>query len=191
MPNLEDLTRREYLILEKVYRIVGSMNEKAQQMIECEVFEAYRVLYMEYITLARQGDLEALKRAFFIQWYSANEPSCFSGIPNISMWEDEIGLYHKTEKTIFDLVAKWLDTDEELKWMVAWYYQISENYFAFWGEKPQIIEKIRKYIQEYSPLISKREFLEMPIEKRGQMGEYFYSILQSHMRHEIFNNSKL
>jgi hypothetical protein len=179
MLNIQELTARENELLSQVHGRVGSMNEKTQQLIESGIFDSYGELHNEYAVLAKTGNLEALKRAFFIQWYAVTEPSCFTGIPSRNPWGDGKGLDKSTEKTVFDLVAQMIDSDEELKWMTAWYSQITDYYLeAFWG-KSAIIEDLRSYIHEIGSSMSKPGFIIEPLEERGQMGEYFVSIFKA------------
>jgi hypothetical protein len=134
MSNIQELTEKENKLLAQVNGIVGSMNEKTRQLSEMGVFSSYRELHNEYAALAKAGNVEALKRAFFIQWYAVSEPSCFTGIPGTDPWGDGTRLDKNTEEVVFDLVAQHLSSDDELRWMAAWYYQISDYYFeAFWG----------------------------------------------------------
>jgi hypothetical protein len=136
-------------------------------------------LHNDYASLARTGDLEALKRAFFIQWYAVTEPACFTGIPSRTLWGDGKGLDKATEKAVFDLVAQFIDSDDELKWMTAWYYLITDYYLeAFWGNSA-IIKNLRSYNQETDSLVNNAKLIDEPLEKRGQMGDYFLSILKS------------
>ena len=44
------------------------------------VFREYRDVHRRYTALALGGDLEALKRPLFLQWYALFEPACFTGL---------------------------------------------------------------------------------------------------------------
>lgn len=179
MLNIHELTKRENRLLSQVYGTIGSMNEKTQQLIESGIFDSYRELHNDYVALAKTGNLEALKRAFFIQWYAVTEPSCFTGIPSKNSWGDGKGLDKATETAVFDLLAHSIDSDDELKWMAAWYYQITDYYFeSFWG-KSAILERLQTYIHEIGSTESKLKLNHEPLDQRGQMGKYFVSISRS------------
>ena len=179
MLNIQELTERENKLLSQIHGTVGSMNEKTQQLIENGVFDLYRELHNDYASLAKTGNLEALKRAFFIQWYSIAEPSCFTGIPSIEPWGDGKGLDKETEKAVFDLVAQSINSDDELKWMTAWFYQIADYYFESFWNNSTIIKDLQNHIQEIGSLVDNAKLSDEPLEKRGQMGSYFMSVLNS------------
>lgn len=179
MLTIQELTERENELLVQVHGTVGSMNEKARQLLDNGVFNSYRELHNDYASLAITDNVEALKRAFFIQWYSIAEPSCFTGIPSKKPWGDSIGLDKDTEKAVFDLVEQFINSDDELKWMTAWYYLIADYYFeAFWGNSA-IIKSLQSYNQETGSFASNAKLIDEPLEKRGQMGDYFMSVLKS------------
>ncbi len=175
---IQELTHRENKLLSQVHGTVGSMDEKTRQLIENGVFNAYKELHHDYASLAATGNIEALKRAFFIQWYAIAEPSCFTGIPSENPWGDGLGLDDDTEKAVFELVAQFINSDNELKWMMAWYYQIADYYLeSFWGKSGIIID-LRSYNQEIGSLVNNAKLSDEPLEKRGQMGDYFVSVLK-------------
>lgn len=176
---IQELTKRENELLAQVHGTVGSMNEKTRQLLDNGVFNSYRELQNDYVALATIGNVEALKRAFFIQWYAIAEPSCFTGIPSENPWGDGIGLDKNTEKAVFDLVEQFINSDDELKWMTAWYYLIANYYLeSFWGNSA-IIKSLQSYNQETGSLLSKANLIDEPLENRGQMGDYFMSVLKS------------
>jgi hypothetical protein len=178
MLNLRELTERENKLLNQVHGSIGSMNEKTQQLIQNGIFDSYRKLHNDYAALATAGNGEALKRAFFIQWYAITEPACFTGIPSTNLWGDGKGLDKSAEMAVFDLVAQYMNSDDELKWMAAWYYQISDYDFESSWDK-LALEDLQGYIQENGSLLGKTKLIDAQLKDRGQMGEYFVSILQS------------
>ena len=178
MLTIRELTERENELMTQVHRTIGSMNEKAHQLLDNGIFGAFKKLHNNYASLAVTGDIEALKRAFFIQWYAIAEPSCFTGIASENPWGDGVGLDKDTEKMVFDLVEQFINSDDELKWMTAWYYLIAEYYLeAFWGNSA-LIKELQRYNQEFGSLIDHVILSDEPLEKRGQMGAYFASVLK-------------
>lgn len=170
MFTIQELTDRENILIGQVHGVVGSMEEKALQLTDNGVFNSYRKLHSDYASLAWTGNIEALKRAFFIQWYANAEPACFTGIHELDK---------DIEIVVFDQVAKLINLDDELKWMTAWYYLITDNYFEPFWSNPSIIKSLQSYIQEIGSLTDQAILSDEPLENRGQMGVYFISVLKS------------
>jgi hypothetical protein len=89
-------------------------------------------------------------------------------------------LDEESEKDVLELVHQSILTgqiDAEFKAMLAWYFEISDYYFeSFWGNTSVMTKLYQNAKQDnYSTIIkelSKRDFRD-----RGQMGEYWLSIL--------------
>ena len=58
----------------------GLMQDKPALIEESGVFDEYINIHKIYVDNCLT-DVEALKRAMFIQWYSCSEPSALTGIP--------------------------------------------------------------------------------------------------------------
>src|SRR4051794_23073956 len=55
-----------------------------------EVFNEYKKVHLRYADLS-SGDIEALKRGLFIQWYALAEPSYMTGISDLyEIAEDKV-----------------------------------------------------------------------------------------------------
>ncbi|MGD8454887.1 MAG: hypothetical protein PVF83_00790 [Anaerolineales bacterium] len=177
--NIQELTIQENELLKQVRNITGLMDEKAQKLKKLGIFSSYKRLHQDYVSLAVGGDIEALKRVTFIQWYSVSEPSCFIGIPGPA-WGDDSRLDKGTEKEVFALVQHSILSDQidnEFRGMLALYFLISPYYFeAFW-DNPVILTKLRRYSQEFDISVYAKDFPSKSFIDRGQMGEYWLSRL--------------
>ena len=168
-----NLTEQENELLARINATKGSMDEKAKQLEDDGVFDSYREIHKGYASLAMAGDIESLKRSLFIQWYAVSEPSCFTGIQEVD---------HDVEEVVFSIVENLIfngHADEELKFMIAWYYQISSYYFdTFWPNSP-IFKILSQFNQNHDYRIERFPLGE-PLENRGQMGDYWMSISRTH-----------
>ncbi len=154
-PELDELNNQEAEIQDFLDTLNGSIEEKTALVAAKGYFERYRLIHTSYAKLAKTGDLEALKRALFIQWYSVSEPSCFSGISNLA---------EKSEKGIFQILTSGSLHDPELTYMLQHYQAVNPGYMA--TLKKTLSGKPRS------------EFL-VNTTKRGQMGDYWHSFQNS------------
>ena len=151
---LEEITALENEWLAKhPYGRVKDLHAACEQM---GIYDAWRNIFEQYVILARQGDLEALKRALFLYWYSCSEPNELSGIP--SLGDD---LPFEVLGMINDLAQKG-ELDTELKWMLPYYYSITDWYI----DRFEGFDKLKK--------ISKEP--DSSFDNRGQLGKYWKSI---------------
>ena len=128
-----------------------------------------------------QENLEALKRALFLQWYAAIEPSAFTGIPETAPLGTDEGLRGEAESQVLGEVDRRVregQLDNELHWMLPLYYSIQEWYFdtreGLGGAQLPICQRNRQdewTRQDPSGL-----------EGRGQMSEYLLSMLAGYHR---------
>jgi len=100
----------------------GSLADKDAQCQERGIYEAWRQIFEQYVILAREGELEALKRTLFLYWYSRSEPKELCGIPIL----DE-GLIIEVLGMVNNLAQK-DELDTELKWMLTFYYSLTDWY---------------------------------------------------------------
>jgi hypothetical protein len=158
--SLAELTSRENILMESL----GNPGFRSNEYFE-RSFEEYSSIHRAYVELFVQNDdIEALKRAVFIQWYSTMEPQFLSGIKQI----DE-----QSANTAMDEVRRLVITeiiDEEFLWMLVCYYQIS-NRFLYPPER--YYEVIRK-IDSLPPWKAETGY-KFVFTNRGQMGRYWQS----------------
>ena len=116
--DIEELTELENEWLAKhPYGAVSDLNAACKQM---GIYDAWEWLFAEYVAVARQGDLEAIKRALFLAWYALAEPGELSGIGRL-----DPDLKMDVFATVNNLAAH-DQLDDELEWMLPWYYLIAE-----------------------------------------------------------------
>ncbi len=145
----------------------GFFEERDALFRKTGVYQAWRRIFREYVTLAKTGDGAALKRAIFLYWYSFSEPQELSGIPALdkNLAQEVFGLAN-------DMLQKG-ECDTELKWMLPFYYAVADFYLAGFG--PDQFGNLRRASQENKDLY-KTGCLESTFEHRGQLGHYWESI---------------
>jgi hypothetical protein len=154
---LSTLNDEEVTLLEKVKSTTGTI-ETIQELLEKQnIPNSYNNIFIAYCRL--NEDLEALKRALFIQWYASCEPTAFSGIGLLDKDYQKKNLLKLMDALTSD------KADSELKAMVKHYYAVADYYFnAFINSS--IIEK---YLgRNHTTIIS--------FNNRGQMGAYWKSL---------------
>jgi hypothetical protein len=163
---IEELAKEESRLLDQVRAADGLMEEKHAVLRESGIYAAYSKVHQGYAALIDDplSGREALKRALFIQWYSVSEPSCFTGIRDLDS-EAEAKVFHK-----LDELAERTQLDDELHYMLSWYYRISDWYFDARSDVPNLIGWLDDSHHDL-PSYQKRDF-----DDRGQMGDYWRSL---------------
>lgn len=163
---LDEITALEYEWLQK-HPDRGLMEELHALLQKTGAYETWRRIFQEYVTLARTGDREALRRAIFLHWYSLAEPQELSGIPLLDkdLAREVLGLV--------DAMLHQGGDDAELRWMLPFYYSVADIYIDhFW---PDQLEDLRRASKENKDLWQTL-CLKSAFENRGQMGKYWKSI---------------
>lgn len=168
---IEELAATEQRLMERVAATEGEMEERHRLLQAAGIFNAYRDVHRAYVRIAEStGDLEALKRAAFLQWYAVVEPGCFTGL-----WD----LDRSAQRSVFAMLENLIASeslDGELDWMLPYYYELSDFYLdAFDG-----------YSRLKSFSASRQGHVAAPVaitpeafRRRGQMGTYWLSIDQT------------
>jgi hypothetical protein len=163
--NLDEITRLEEEWLAKMSSSSGSINERDEANETTGVYAAWREIFEQYVLLAKNGDVEALKRAFFLAWYEQAEPDWSSGIK---------GLDYRLIEEVFQMLDALIETGEvdlELSWMLPWYYHIAPWYLDPYDDLHTLKQASKGGWDLY------REFCgDSSFEGRGQLGEYWASI---------------
>ena len=165
---LSELTTRENEWLDR-HPSRGFMEEKDALCKEEGIYDVWREIFAEYVALAGPGDLEALKRALFLAWYEMAEPSHLSGLYLLDA---------EAKKEVFQMLedfARQDQLDEELKWMLPYYYSIAD-----WYLKSEF-EAVRK-ASERNVKLWRTGCLNASFENRGQLGRYWTSIQDGQKR---------
>jgi hypothetical protein len=154
---LEEITALENKWLKKHPK--GGQEALCQQF---GIYEAWRKIFEQYVVVARQGELEALKRALFLYWYSRSEPRELCGIPML----DE-GLIIEVLGMVNDIVKKG-ELDTELQWMLPYYYFITDWYL----DRLEGFHELKEVSKENTEMW--RELcLKSSVSNRGQLGNYW------------------
>jgi hypothetical protein len=160
---LEEITEMENEWLEKHPK--GGQDDLCQQL---GIYEAWSKIFGQYVILAKKGELEALKRALFLYWYSRSEPRELCGIPilNEDLIKEVLGM-------VDDMIQKG-ELDAELKWMLPHYYLITDWYIDRFEGLDALKELSKKNDNLWMQLC-----LKMSFSNRGQLGNYWNSIRDS------------
>lgn len=170
--NIEELTFIENRLMDMIDVATGTMEEKSSFLKSESIFDRYGNVHKSYVQLAETGDnLEALKRATFLQWYSVAEPLCYTGLENIE---------ETHSKRAFELLHKKLlasDFDSELKWMLPYYFEIADFYLTGFNEFDELVN----YSSDPKfTLWDKGKPSKSSLENRGQLSRYWFSIWEQH-----------
>ena len=162
--NLEELAKYEDDLCAKVMSLEVTMEAKDDQTRELGIYDRYNEIHREY-AYKHEGDLEALKRGLFIQWYSMCEPPCYPGIRYLDP---------KARKRVIELLEERLksgDIDYELEWMLDYYFTW---YYVFIGFED--FEKLQNRLKSEPKTELPEQIDRTEMEKRGQMGTYWNSL---------------
>ena len=167
---LEGLGAKELELMKKIHESKYYFDEynlrvngnKARDP-EKPIYEEYEKIYSDYLAYYKAtNDLEALKRALFIQWYSVAEPGPLSGIGDIPHEKCEEVFGH-----VCSLIAS--EADIELKMMLSLMIDITEWFFDEFENGKRLRDMIGiPHYEEIRTALS--GFL---YSNRGQMGYYF------------------
>ena len=170
--NIDALNLAEQQLLSRVERVTGLMEEKDAQLRQNGVYEAYGKIYEAYVELleSESEGLEALKRAVFLMWYEQAEPSCFTGVS---------GLSERASRKIFEALERRIEAgnlDFELNWMLPYYNVNAEWVFSKYTDLPHL----QSFLALPDSGLSQRAGMKAEdFMNRGQMGEYWLSIIKS------------
>ncbi|MDY0989667.1 hypothetical protein SOM12_19700 [Flavobacterium sp. CFBP9031] len=154
MDALIELTVLDDLILEKINQLL----KEKKPLEESEIPIMYRDLFIKYSSLE---NIESLKRAVFLQWYSVIEP-----IENSGMGEMDALIEKQNINNVNRLIDSCL-IDDEFVFLLKHYYNIGDWYFDSLG-----LKKINFDLKNES------KFHYNNFDKRGVFGEYWKSILK-------------
>jgi hypothetical protein len=168
--DLADITAMEEEWLTRRNSIQGTIERRATMYARLAIFDAWQEIFRRYVTLAKAGDLEALKRAIFLLWYQYSAPLWRSGLLDL----DEQGSREVLQ--ILDRMAKEDKLDLELRWMLPHYHRVAERYLDMWEGLD--LGELKKASQKNWDLLEKC-VQQSSFSHRGQLGEYWGSIQAS------------
>jgi hypothetical protein len=168
--NLEQLTALEDEWLAKQPHR-GFAEERDILYQQIGMYEAWQRIFREYVVLAREGDLEALKRAFFLYWYSVSEPSWLNGIRDLDeqLVKEVLGRG--------DDLARKNELDTEFKCMLVYYYSVAEWYIDSINGFDELKRAGKESIDSWEDWCRDASF-----GNRGQLGQYWTSIQANHRK---------
>lgn len=163
---ISQLTDIEDNLLAQVDSVTGLIEDKTAKLRDVGVFAGYAQLHRRYVELIDDPSygIEALKRALFIQWFAVSEPACFTGILEVDP-EAEVKVFAR-----LDAMANDSAFDNELQFMLAWYYEVTGFYFQRRNNIPNLSKFFEKRSHDLTR-IRKSDF-----QGRGQMGRYWQSL---------------
>lgn len=165
MVTLNQLALEERQLTQVVESLRGTFEQKAEQLERLGVIGRYREIHRQYVRLAEVGDLEALRRAVFLQWIALIEPPVFTGV----------GVLDSTsESQIMDLLERMClsgNIDVQLRWMLPHYAVVAEWWLE--AEKVPALAAFCRRSDAGNALAQPRD---CAYEGRGQLGEYWKSI---------------
>jgi hypothetical protein len=166
--SIEEITIEENDLLNLVHQYKGDMDLTFERMQKDEIFKKYSDIHSKYVELAtKEENIEALKRAIFIQWYALSEPSSFTGIRDLS--EDN----KKRALRFLEMIIIENKIDTEFNSMLFHYKEVNNIAFTQFNNY-QILKNYLNNISEYNHLENLAKF---SFNKRGQLGSYWQSIL--------------
>jgi hypothetical protein len=140
----------------------GHIEQRDEYLNEHGLYEAWREIYAKYVTLAKEGDLEALKRALFFAWYQLSEPSWLSGIGDLPDGQTLIVV-----NLIEERLAQGLK-DPELDYMLPYYMTVCSYYLERFYPLPYIVQASNRNTE-----VTRLDATGSDWSHRGQMGEYW------------------
>ncbi len=162
--NIDELAIKEQNLYSIVIKLEGTIEEKSDKVVYFGITKEYREIHQEYSRLAK-SDLEALKRALFLMWYSKSETDWLTGVGVL----DE-----ESEESIVEILDRRLKrgiTDNELDWMLD-YYSGWDYMFERFGDFKNFQNRLKSKSKTELP----DEIDRMKMEQRGQMGRYWNSL---------------
>lgn len=165
---IDQLNEMEDVIFQRVIGIEGTLEEKAMQVEAKGIYDDYKQIHSQYSDLANL-DNEALKRALFIQWYALVEPGIYTGIGDINL---------RAERQVIDILNEQIGQnkiDSELYAMVSYYAGWEFVFDRF--ENCNSLKELLKNRLSYEVIIERIKSENLT--NRGQMGYYWYSIVNS------------
>lgn len=162
---LVELAREEDMLRDLVAQAAGTIEAKARYLQHSGVFDAYRDVHRKYVLHAQGGDVEALRRAAFIQWLAAIEPPFLSGLCDLDSAAQRALL------TLLEEAVAAEQLDDELAWMLPYYYQMAE-----WWIPDSAAPRLIRFCRSRAPRQAVRPPPGFAYIGRGEMGRYWASM---------------
>ena len=160
MYSVEDVGREEEALFKKMPEH-GYIEERDTYLNEHGLYDAWGRIFIKYVRLAQEGDLEALKRSLFYAWYQLSEPGWLSGINELPDSQTLI---------VINLLEKRLEEgiqDKELEYMLPYYMSVCSYYLERFYPLPYIQRASSKNSDNARNQADSSNWTH-----RGQMGAY-------------------
>jgi len=164
---VEQLAALEEKWLKKQRSLVGDRETLYEQ---AGVFVAWQDIFSQYVALALEGDLEALKRAMFLIWAERSIARLITGLKDL----DESRIQEVL--TTANKLAQDGRLDTELEWMLPYYYLVERSYL----DRFEGLDALKQASRQ-NPFLYRQRCLETSFDRRGQMGDY-WKAEQAHLR---------
>jgi len=161
--NIQELTAKEASIESKMPK-GGYFEERDEYLKKNGLYEEWRKVFIQYSQLAKEGELEALKRAIFFCWYQCAEPNSLSGLLGL----DEIHIHDVLTEA--EKLSGSNELDSELKFMLPFYYQVCNWYFERFEGLHYLLEASLQNNALWEAEAPKYDW-----KNRGIMGDYWSS----------------
>lgn len=173
MLSLDALANWETAVLASIRGATGTVDEKDAQITRSGMYAEYPAILGAYVELIDvSGDprieIEALKRAVFLVWYSFTQLPVDSGITELA----ESSVRH-----VFDLLESELRAhriDDEMRWMLTWYRGVFGYVFDHFGVGRWIDEAT---VGNTADEARQRLTASSHFSGRGQLGDYWRSVV--------------
>lgn len=169
---LNRLGREEERLLAEIVAVEGTIEAKFAELEARGILRSYANVHRKYVELAVSGDIEALKRAIFLQWFENVEPASFSGLANL----DREAVARTME--LVEARCAVAAVDDELGWMLPFYFLIAEWAFP----PPTTCPRFTAFCKAHAPKGLVQPPAGADLRGRGQMGAYWREVQQRSLR---------
>jgi hypothetical protein len=169
--SLDALAHWESAVRASISGATGSIDERDAQITRSGMYAEYPAIVASYLELvALPGhpptELEALKRAVFLAWYSLVELPVRSGIAELS--ESSI----RRVMQDLDAAIHAGRTDDELRAMIAWYHDRLPDPFELFGP----VRSLDAFVGDLTADDALERVARSPLDGRGQLGDYWRAV---------------
>lgn len=169
MLSLSALAGWEEAVLASIRGTSGTLEERDRQIERSGLYGEYPAIVRAYLELVEDegSALEAVKRAVFLVWRGAMAPPMETGIGPLPDGTSRGAMEQ------LDHLLRHGAADDELAWMLAWYYGKGSHVFELFGATGRVVA-----LAEGSPPDAWRriEIVTDSMRRRGQLGVYWSSL---------------
>jgi hypothetical protein len=170
--SLDALANWEAAVLARISGAKGTPDERDAQITRSGLYGEYPAIIRAYFEAEGpepETALEITKRTVFLIWHSFKALPVDSGI-------SEVG--ESTVRDVFSMLDYMIandNTDEELRWMLAWYRDSFPEPFDTYGD----VRNLDAFIRDVSTEDALENLRASRFNSRGQLGLYWSALLGS------------